>query len=723
MLLFVLTVGVYWKITLTSQYTWLNSPDHVNQILPWMEEEAAQWKQGRLPIWDMHHWGGQSLIGQDQPGVLFPLNWLLWTIPFSNGHIALAAVNWYFILIHYFAALFAYLLARDLGQSKFAAVCVGAAFGLSGFMGNVNWPQMLNGGMFAPLVLLFAFRALEGKRPVFHMSVAGALAGFAMWGGHHQLPTFTLLAVGFLLLFYGVFRGLRMKAAVLMGAACVTFTVLAGAPQLLPSYEYWSHALRWVGAKNAVGWHDKVPYVVFNLYSLNPAQLMNFVLPGWQPAGTPYVGVAVAALALLAVATRADRKAAPLAAVAIAGIVYALGSFSVFHGALYAILPIIDKSRSAGFAVFVVDLALAALAGFGIDGLLSRGAEWSNVLRTGAAILFGTGAVVFGLVVGRLAFQGDKVLDRPEFAMLALSCAATGVIFAATCLTQLPAAVLQAAIAAVMLFEIGSVTGQLYQPREQGWKLVDQLVAHDDLAAFLRKQPGTFRIDKNIQDVPYNFGDWYGFDEAQGYAGVTANVIGVIFAPHSREMLGVEYDLARAPRDSDGESVFHGKSGVNVYRVPDAFPRAWSVHSARRIQDPNHRPDDFDVPREQLVSSTFLEGAVPALATCAGLDSVAVRQTGETEFMVDAKMACRGMVVVGNTYFPGWRAEVDGKAAPVLEAYTFLTGIVVDQGEHRVRLWYRPVYLFAGCAMAALALLGLLALRRVDPVLAAYPGS
>src|SRR5579863_3791013 len=91
-----LTIVVFWKVALTSQYTWLNSPDLTEQVLPFLQEEARQWHQGELPLWDPHHWAGQSLLGQDQPGVLYPLNWLLSLMPYSNGHISLQVMDWYF---------------------------------------------------------------------------------------------------------------------------------------------------------------------------------------------------------------------------------------------------------------------------------------------------------------------------------------------------------------------------------------------------------------------------------------------------------------------------------------------------------------------------------------------------------------------------------------------------------------------------------------------------
>ena len=721
-MLLALTLAVYWKIALTNQYTWLNSPDHVNQILPWMEEEARQLRQGKLALWDMHHWSGQSLIGQDQPGVLFPLNWLLWAMPLDHGHISLFAANWYFVLIHYFAALFAYLLARDLGLSAFASVCVGVSFGLSGFMGNVDWPQMLNGGMFAPLVFLYALRALGGKRPVFSMAVAGTVEGFSMWSGHHQLPTFTLLGVAFLLIFYVVLRGLRVREAVLLGGICVAFTMLAGAPQLLPSYEYWSRGLRWVGSQNPVGWHDKVPYIVFNLFSFNPVSLINFVLPAWQPIGTPFVGVAILALAMIAVAWGgSDRRVGPFVGLGVAGLIFSLGSHSVFHGALYSALPLIDKSRNAGFAVFLVDLALAVLAGLGIDFLLTRKEEIRATLRKTGVILVGCGAAIFALVAARAIFQGDKVIDYPAFAMLALSSVALGVVLMAWRSGRLPAIALQVAILAIVLYDIGNVTGQHFPHREQNWRYVDQLSSHDDLAGFLRSRPGLFRIDKNSDDISYNFGDWYGVDEYEGYAGITENIFGVAFAPHVHEMVGVAYDLAKARRNTDADEVFHGRAGVNIYRVPDPFPRAWTVHTARKVAAQQDRGAHFDVPREQLESSTFVTAEPPQLTTCGARDSLAVQELNATEFRIEANMACRGMVILANTFFPGWRAEVDGQTARVWEAYTFLTGVVVDAGAHHVRMFYRPDSFYWGCALAGAAALGLLFLSRLREPLSAYP--
>ena len=82
-LLALIVIGVYSRIAITREYDWIWSPDLVNQVYPWMELQAAAWQSGQVPLWDPYLWGGQPLHGQVQPGVAYPLNWLLFALPRS----------------------------------------------------------------------------------------------------------------------------------------------------------------------------------------------------------------------------------------------------------------------------------------------------------------------------------------------------------------------------------------------------------------------------------------------------------------------------------------------------------------------------------------------------------------------------------------------------------------------------------------------------------------
>jgi uncharacterized membrane protein YfhO len=69
---------------------------------------------------------------------------------------------------------------------------------------------------------------------------------------------------------------------------------------------------------------------------------------------------------------------------------------------------------------------------------------------------------------------------------------------------------------------------------------------------------------------------------------------------------------------------------------------------------------------------------------------------------LNAKMNCRGMVILADTYFPGWQATVDGRPAAILETDGALRGIVAEAGAHTIELTYTPASVRNG-AIAALA--------------------
>jgi uncharacterized membrane protein YfhO len=64
------------------------------------------------------------------------------------------------------------------------------------------------------------------------------------------------------------------------------------------------------------------------------------------------------------------------------------------------------------------------------------------------------------------------------------------------------------------------------------------------------------------------------------------------------------------------------------------------------------------------------------------------------------------MVVLSDTWYPGWEAWVDGKPARIYEVYGALRGVVVEKGDHRIEMRFRPRSVYLGLAMTLAGLLG-----------------
>jgi len=194
-LLILICIGFFWKLVLSDQYTWLDLPDNANQVLPWFQFKAGEWHNGRIPLWDPTSGAASRCWRRVSPEP--PIDQLAAVSGPAAERVDTPVLSTLVFRAHSrSAALFCYWLCRDLKRSHAASLLSGLAFGLGGFMGTNTWPQMLNGAVWAPVVLLFFLRAMRGERPVASAAWSGVFLGIAFLSGHHQIPIFLSLAVG-----------------------------------------------------------------------------------------------------------------------------------------------------------------------------------------------------------------------------------------------------------------------------------------------------------------------------------------------------------------------------------------------------------------------------------------------------------------------------------------------------------------------------------------------
>ena len=76
-----------------------------------------------------------------------------------------------------------------------------------------------------------------------------------------------------------------------------------------------------------------------------------------------------------------------------------------------------------------------------------------------------------------------------------------------------------------------------------------------------------------------------------------------------------------------------------------------------------------------------------------------------------------GLLVLADTWYPGWIATVDGVPAPILRANYLFRGVPVPAGEHVVTMRFQPASLRTGLLVTAVAAVGLLLLLLVGLLL------
>jgi len=710
--------GFYWKLTLTRQFDWIWGPDLAAQVLPWLQAAARQWHEKWFPLWDPYLWAGQPLLGQAQPGVAYPLNWLLFALPLRDGHLLWGALQWYFVVTRFLAAAFCYLLCRDLGRSRPASLAGGLAFALCGFVASTGWPQMVNGAVWLPLVFLFLLRATRGQKVVGNAALSGMFLGMAWLSGHHQVPMFATVAVAGAWL-YLIFRERRpdwrfVRAAVV----AMVITVLTGALQILPAYEYGHLAKRWVGEQAPLAWSETVPYSVHEAGDLQASSLLGLVYPNIKTSFDPFVGVVALSLALLGIAACwRDSRVRFLTVLAVGGLVYALGHNSVLQGFLYAVIPSLDKARSPAAAVVLYEFAVAVLAAFGLDRLGSAEASpWPRRMAW-TVLAFGIlTAALFQAVffANKLNFPADSTVLLTGLIAILL-----GALVLAWNRGALGRSQASALVILLLLLELGM--GQPYTITDRSdadrMKWNAQILGNQDIAAYLKLQPGYPRALVAEDAFHANWGAWHDVEMWGGLlAGVSSNMLSFDTSSLQAHILfGVRYIIAAKPPEHAGPEVFAGAGGLKVYEQQDAFPRAWAVHSLVQVHGMNQGNRLIVDHLWDLRNQAFLLQAPPAVDVCGGTETVTLEDDRGGRVKIASNLACRGMVIVSDTFYPGWRAWIDGRPAKIHEVNGAMRGVVTPAGQHVITMRYRPLSAMLGAGLSALGVaLALVLARRVS---------
>jgi hypothetical protein len=145
--------------------------------------------------------------------------------------------------------------------------------------------------------------------------------------------------------------------------------------------------------------------------------------------------------------------------------------------------------------------------------------------------------------------------------------------------------------------------------------------------------------------------------------------------------------------------------------VPAAepMPRAFVVYAAestdyRTALDRLAR--GHDLRKGALVESPLTE-PVPATSPLPSTAAV-IRRFEPNDLLVDVEARTNALLVSAEGWYPGWQAEIDGRAGSCVPANVWMRAVPVPAGRHQVRICFRQNYLLAGAviSLASIVLLG-----------------
>ncbi len=119
------------------------------------------------------------------------------------------------------------------------------------------------------------------------------------------------------------------------------------------------------------------------------------------------------------------------------------------------------------------------------------------------------------------------------------------------------------------------------------------------------------------------------------------------------------------------------------------------------ILEPDSASQLVSLSASQLVS---LSASQPVTLSASQL--VTITHYGLNRVELTADMAEPGFVVLGDTYYPGWQATIDGEKTPVYRANSIVRAVYVPAGQHTITFTFRPPDFIIGAFISGLTLFG-----------------
>jgi hypothetical protein len=153
---------------------------------------------------------------------------------------------------------------------------------------------------------------------------------------------------------------------------------------------------------------------------------------------------------------------------------------------------------------------------------------------------------------------------------------------------------------------------------------------------------------------------------------------------------------------------------ARVYRNPAALPRAFLVSSQQVVEGGDAAREAVTAADFQARTTAVVERHIAGIPAGSGSPGTArIARYGEQHVEVDTDATRRSLLVLTDSWFPGWKATVDGQDVPIERVDYLIRGVVVPAGAHRVEFRYDPASWRAGWILSLLALIGILAAALV----------
>lgn len=687
--------------------------DPVRQLLPWRELTIDLLKRGEIPFWNPYVMAGSPHLANFQSSIFYPLNIIFFVLPFP--------IAWPILIFSqpFFGSLFTYLYLRNLGLLKIASFLGALAFSFSGFfVAWLTWGTILHSALWLPLMLLsidkifltfqaqkisnFKHQISNFKWPVvFIFSLSSSL-----FAGHLQ----TFFYVFLVSVAYFVVRcwqyGKNVRQMLLVVICYLLFVALT-AVQWLPTLQFILESARGIDQNwQKLGWFIPVQHLAQFIapdFFGNPTTLNYFGI--WNYAEfVGYIGILPIIFSLYAIVWRRDKKTLFFTSLVFISFIFSFQN-PISELPYRMNIPFLSTSQPTRL-LSIIDFSLVALAALGLD-LFIRRFKFKK-------ILYALGIIgIFLIVLWIIAINSDLLVSKRNLilptALFIFS--SIGLILITRTKNTLLKTVTLTILLAVTIFDL-----LRFADKFTPFTKKEYLFPQTKTIEFLKekeKEDGLFRVmttDDRI--LPPNFSIMYKLQTIDGYDPLYLRRYGELIAASERgepnidppfgfnriitpqnyeskiiDLLGVKYILSLTDLSSPKLSKVFQEGQTLVYENKNALPRAFFAEEVKFVNSKEEAlvemfKSDFDGRKRAVVEGVSFT-TPPRCEEC----TVRITNYSANRIRIEIENESDGFLVLMESFYPMWRANIDGQKTLIYKTDYNFRGIIVPAGKHKVELY------------------------------------
>ncbi|BCM93272.1 hypothetical protein IAD21_05161 [Abditibacteriota bacterium] len=750
------TLLFFWPYFLLDQT--LYAGDTAFVFVPFRQFLTQHLAAGKIPLWNPFLFGGTPALAESQYQVFYPINWLMVLLGAGRGMGWILAIHLAFMGAGTWA-----FLRQGLNLSRGAALfgAIAFAFGTC-IQSRLSIPVYTDAAAWLPWILWGYDRARRHGGTWF---IAAPIAlAFQLCTGAAQFTYYTLA----LLLAYHLFclsgtraSSNRKGAAWLALGLTLVLGVTLSMSQLIPEFELARLSNRGTSATYEFAISGSLSPRHFALTSLFPKF---FGLYGAAPLDgfltsteSGYLGAI--ALALLGAATAFPRRAIFWfwAGCALVSLSLAFGGHNPLYPLLFRFLPGTSTFRGPGNWLLITSFCGTTLAAMGLHVVLEGNAAARLRAFALGLCLFVVSLVIVLSPLGAAAATAPQKPYGPwgQVALFAIIAALLALIWKTPralspllntrriggavlvillcdlyCVSQdmeLNQTILSSDLEVVppTIERLKSVNAALAPERFwsddadtplEPWQ-AGRTSAPDELSLFRSRQGLAMRslMPSCVAaewGVPGLTGAWGALMPLRRHPQPIYEAGGVnTLKLRWWRLLGTRYHISfKPPTQSEWTTISSEQPAI--YRDPQTLPRAFWVEGVEPTTPDSAltivNSTGFN-PRRQVA----LESDTPIASAKVPRDLRAAKFTRyeETRLELTINAPADGQLVLMDTFFPGWKARVDGRDELIRPANFVGRAVSVTAGAHRIEMWFEPASVRLGIffSLVTLSLLSAIA--------------